>query len=129
MSEIRTLFIRQRKYIFFLLAIYVLGWGFTTYQSVFLGLFFGTSLSLFNLWLMVRKTDNFGDSILQGKKVRSIGTFSRMATAVFAVMVALKYPDSFHLISIILGLMTSYFVIMIDFFLHSKKYIDSGEER
>ena len=129
MSEIRTLFIRQRKYIFFLLAIYVLGWGFTPYQTIFLGLIFGTSLSLFNLWLMVRKTDNFGDSIVQGKKVRSIGTFSRMATAVFAVMIALEYPEKLHLISIVLGLMTSYLVIMIDFFLHSNKYIDSGEKR
>ena len=127
MSEIRTLFIRQRKYIFFLLALFVLGWGFTPYQSVFLGLIFGTSLSLFNLWLLVRKTDNFGDSVLQGKKVRSIGTLSRMATAVFAVMVALEYPESLHFISIILGLMTAYLVIMIDFFLN--KYITSREAR
>jgi ATP synthase protein I len=119
MSEIKAMYIRQRKYIFFLLALYVLGWGFTPYQSVFLGLVLGTSLSLFNLWLMVRKTDKFGDAVLQGKKVRSLGSFSRMATAALAVIIALKYPDSFHLISVVLGLMTSYLVIMIDFFLQS----------
>lgn len=119
MSEIKVMFMRQRKYIFFLLALYSIGWGFTTYKAVFLGLFLGTSLSVFNLWLMVRKTDKFGDAVLQGKKVRSLGSFSRMATAALAVMIALEYPDSFHLISVVLGLMTSYIVIMIDFFLQS----------
>lgn len=119
MSEIKSMYTRQRKYIFFLLALYVLGWGFTTYQSIFLGLILGTSLSMFNLWLMVRKADKFGEAVLQGKKVRSLGSFSRMATAALAVMIALKYPESFHLISVVLGLMTSYIVIMIDFFLQS----------
>jgi ATP synthase protein I len=121
MLEIGTLFKRQHKFIFFLLAIYVLGWGFTPYQSIFLGLLFGTCLSLFNLWLMVRKTVNFGESVLQGKKVRSVGSFSRMATAAFAVIIALEYPQMLHLISIVLGLMTAYIVIMIDFFLYSKQ--------
>jgi ATP synthase protein I len=121
MLEIGTIFKRQQKFILFLLAIYVLGWGFTPYQSIFLGLLFGTCLSLFNLWLMVRKTVNFGESVLQGKKVRSVGSFSRMATAAFAVIIALEYPQMLHLISIVLGLMTAYIVIMIDFFLYSKQ--------
>lgn len=42
-----------------------------------------------------------------------------MATAVFAVMIALEYPDKLHLISVVFGLMTSYIVIMIDYFLQS----------
>jgi ATP synthase protein I len=119
MPEIKLMYARQRKYIFFLLSLYVLGWGFTEYKTVFLGLIFGTSLSLFNLWLIVRKTEQFGNAVSQGKKVRSLGSFSRMATAAFAVIVVLKYPDNFHLISMVLGLMTSYIVIMIDFFKQS----------
>lgn len=119
MSEIKEMYTRQRKYIFLLLALYVLGWGFTAYQDVFLGLILGTSLSLFNLWLLVRKADKFGDAVVQGKKVRSLGSFSRMATAALAVMITFKYPESIHLISVVLGLMTMYFVIMIDFLLQS----------
>jgi ATP synthase protein I len=119
MSEIKEMYTRQRKYIFFLLALYVLGWGFTDYQDIFLGLILGTSLSMFNLWLMVRRTDKFGDQVVQGKKIRSLGSFSRMATAALAVIIALKYPDSIHLISVVLGLMTMYVVIMIDFLLQS----------
>ncbi|AYA78166.1 ATP synthase subunit I [Robertmurraya korlensis] len=124
MPEIQSIYIRQRKYIFFLLALYVLGWGFTSYQTIFLGLILGTSLSLFNLWLLARRTIKFGDAIAKGEKVRSLGMFSRMATAVLAVMITLEYPDKLHLYSVIIGLMTSYVVIMIDFFLqafHSHK--------
>lgn len=119
MSELRVMYVRQRKYIFFLLSIYALGWGLTSYQTIFLGLIFGTSLSLFNFWLMVRKMNGFGDAVIAGKKIRSLGSLSRMATAAFAVMIALKYPNEVHLISVVLGLMTSYMVIMIDFFMQS----------
>jgi ATP synthase protein I len=119
MSELKVMYVRQRKYLFFLLSIYALGWGFTSYQTIFLGLIFGTSLSLFNFWLMVRKMNGFGDAVIAGKKIRSLGSLSRMATAAFAVMIALKYPDKVHLISVVLGLMTSYMVIMIDFFMQS----------
>jgi ATP synthase protein I len=116
MPEYKTMFGRQRKYIFYLLAIYVLGWGFSSYQAIFLGLILGTSLSLFNLWLLVRKMDHFGNAIEKGSSVRSLGFISRIATAIFAVMIAIEYSEYFNLISVIIGLMTSYFVIIIDYF-------------
>ncbi|AIM16410.1 ATP synthase I [Bacillus sp. X1(2014)] len=121
MPDLQAMFTRQRKWMFFLLSFYVLGWGFTAYQPIFLGLIFGTSLSFFNLWLMVRKTEQFSVNVLKGKKVRSLGSFSRMAIGALAVIVALRYPEQFHLISVVIGLMTSYIVIMIDFFIHSLK--------
>ena len=117
MGELQQLFNRHRKYILYLLSIYVLGWGFTSYQSIFMGLILGTAVSLFNHWLMVRRTAKFGDAVLAGRKVRSLGTFSRMAAAIFSVMIAANYPDTFHLISVIIGLMTSHIVIMIDYFI------------
>ncbi|AEH54856.1 ATP synthase I [Heyndrickxia coagulans 2-6] len=40
----------------------------------------------------------------------------RMAAAVLAVAVALRFPDLFHLLAVVIGIMTSYLVIMIDFF-------------
>jgi ATP synthase protein I len=119
MPEMNEIFARQRKYIFYLLAVYVLGWGFTSYQSIFLGLILGTILSLYNLWILARKMRIFGESMMEGKKVVSLGSFSRMATAAFAVILAMRFPGTFHLISVIIGLMTSYIVIMIDFFLQS----------
>ncbi|MGM0843517.1 MAG: ATP synthase subunit I [Bacillota bacterium] len=121
MMEIQQMYNRHSKYIFYLLSIYVLGWGFTDYQAVFLGLALGTAISLFNHWLLVRKTVNFGDKILAGEKVRSLGTASRMASAVFAAIIAVRFPESLHLPSVIIGLMTSYLVIMIDYLIQLLK--------
>jgi ATP synthase protein I len=125
MSELKPMFVRQRKYMLILLAAYVLGWGFTLQQPVFLGLILGTSLSLFNLWNLVRKTNQFGEVMVNGGKIRSLGLLTRMATAVLAVLIAMEYPEYIHLISVIIGLMTAYIVIMIDsffqfFHLHKK---------
>ena len=117
MPEYKLIFKRVRKYILYLLALYVLGWGFTSYQSIFLGLILGTSLSLFNLWILDRKMKQFGEVMVNGGKIYSLGLLTRMATAIFAVLIAMEYSNYIHLISVVIGLMTAYIVIMIDNFL------------
>jgi ATP synthase protein I len=119
MPEFRVMYNRQRKLIFYLLSIYVLGWGFTSYKTCFLGLILGTCFSFLNLWMLVRKTESFDKAIAKGKKVRSLGSLQRMATAAIAVIIALRYPDYFQIVYVVLGLMTSYIVIMIDYFYHA----------
>ncbi|WP_144460114.1 ATP synthase subunit I [Siminovitchia fortis] len=114
MDDLQLLFYRYKKYILYLLAIFVLGWGFSHYQSIFMGLILGTSISFFNLWMMVRRMDKFGEAMLAGRKMRSLGTLSRMAAAILAVFIAVQYPETFNLMSVIIGLMTSYLVIVID---------------
>lgn len=119
MEKVSEMIRRLCKYTFFLLAFYVLGWGFTSYKAVFLGLIVGTSLSLFNIYLLARRVEHLTLAAARGEKVRSLGTIARMATALLAVMIAIKFPNVFHLVSVIIGLMTSYFVIIIDFFIQS----------
>ncbi len=119
MPELQQMTTRYRRKMFYLLALYVLGWGFTSYQPVFAGLILGTVLGFFNIWLLAKKTDMLGEAVAKGGKVRTLGTLSRMATAVLAVVIALRFPEIFHFVSVILGLMTFIIVIMIDFFLQS----------
>ncbi|MGG3469473.1 ATP synthase subunit I [Neobacillus pocheonensis] len=119
MPDFRKMYNRQKKWIFYLLSIYVLGWGFTDYKTMFLGLILGTVFSFLNLWLLVRKTEKFDKAISEGKKVRSLGSLQRMATAGIAGVIALRYPEYFHIIGVVIGLMTSYIVIMIDYFYHA----------
>jgi ATP synthase protein I len=69
--------------------------------------------------MLVRKTESFDKAIAKGKKVRSLGSLQRMATAAIAVIIALRYPQYFQIIYLVLGLMTSYIVIMIDYFYHA----------
>ncbi|MDR6120989.1 ATP synthase protein I [Bacillus sp. SLBN-46] len=119
MPDFRVMYNRQRKWIFYLLSIYVLGWGFTSYQTIFLGLILGTCFGFLNLWLLVRKTEDFDKKVSQGKKVRSLGSLSRMAVGGIAALIALRYPEYFNVMGLVIGLMTSYIVIMIDYFYHA----------
>ncbi len=117
MPDLQIQFRRTQKYLLFFLSFFVLGWGFTPYQSVFLGLMLGTTVSFYNVWLLKRKTIKFGEAVATGGRAVSLGMLSRMAAAGAAVLAALEFPDKFHLISVIMGLMTSYLVIMIDTFI------------
>lgn len=120
MYQFEQLMTRSKKYILYLLSIYVLGWGFTPYQTIFLGLILGTSFSLYNLWLLIRKSKQFQKAMEEGRSAKSLGTISRMATAGLAVLIALKFPEYFHLISVVIGLMTQYAVIMIDYIFNNR---------
>lgn len=97
----------------------MLGWGFTSYKTVFLGLILGTCFSFLNIWLLTKKTEKFDKAFDKGKKMKSLGSLQRMATAAIAVIIAMRWPNYFHVVSVVMGLMTSYIVIMIDYFYHA----------
>ncbi|MFB4169817.1 ATP synthase subunit I [Virgibacillus sp. JSM 102003] len=121
MSNYDTMITRQRKYMFYLLAILVLGAGFTPYPRIFLGLLLGSLISFYNLWLLQRKINNLADAVEEKRSVRGIGTLSRLTAVALAVVVALRYEDYFHTIAVLIGLMTSYLVILIDFVMSKSK--------
>ncbi|GER66378.1 ATP synthase protein I [Weizmannia acidilactici] len=116
MPEFIQVYKRQRKYLVFLLLFYLMGLGLPPYRPVFLGLLLGTSVSLFNLWLLAKRTISVTNSIDPGKKPRAMGTGLRMTAAVIAVLFALRYPGYIDVLCVIIGIMTAYVVIMIDFF-------------
>ncbi len=70
---------------------------------------------------MQRKIDRFGHALTHGGRPGGIGTFTRLATAALAVIIAMRFEEYFHLMAVILGLMTTYVVIMIDFALFRKQ--------
>lgn len=112
---------RQRKWMLYLLAIFVIGAGFTPYVQIFLGLLLGTSISFYNLYLLQKKVDLFGEAVTTNQKVKTLGTLSRMTAAILAILIAIRFDAYFHIIAVIIGLMTSYPVIMIDFALSNFK--------
>ncbi len=127
-KEYKQIFIRELKIIINLLAIFVIGWGFTPYPHIFLGLILGTVISTYNLWSMHSKVNRMGQTIVDNankkedekkKRVKSLGSLNRLAAASLAVVIAMRYPDMFNMVAVIIGLMTNHFVIMIDFLFQS----------
>ncbi|MEN2465331.1 ATP synthase subunit I [Ornithinibacillus sp. FSL M8-0202] len=121
MTNIEIQYARQRKWMFYLLAILVLGAGFTPYLRIFLGLLLGSAISFYNLYLLQKKTIEFTEAVAKKQKTRGLGTISRFAAAALAVIIALRYEEYFNMIAVIIGLMTSYLVIMIDFIMNKNK--------
>lgn len=116
MSNYESMIARQRKWMLYLLAIFVLGAGFTPYLPIFLGLLLGSTVSFYNLWLLQRKINVFGKAVAEQSSTLSIGTFSRLAAAALAVLITLRFEEKFHIIAVVIGLATSYIVIMVEFF-------------
>jgi ATP synthase protein I len=114
MTEYSGAFKRYIRLTLFFLAILVLGYGFTPYQSIFLGLLLGTIGGLYNLISMYRKIDRLGQAIVEGQRAKTLGSLTRMLTAGLAVLIALRYPEMFHLVSVVVGLMSVYAIIFID---------------
>lgn len=127
MVEYQRMFQRHLKMTFFLLAFYVLGWGFTPYHTIFQGLLLGTVFNMYSLWTIYSKVNRLGQAILDKKKVRSLGSLQRLAVSGLAVLIAIRFPETFHLLSVILGLVTFHIVIMIDLFIQSLR--NNGKER
>ena len=121
MQDMQIMFRRQLKYIFYLLALFVLGWGFTEHNTLFAGLVLGLAFGALNIWLLMRNVTKIGEAAAKGIRVRSLGSVSRFASAILAAMIALKYPDEFDIIATVLGLVTSYVVMIIDFLIHKSK--------
>jgi len=115
MPDVQVLFTRYRSYFFYFLALFVLGWGFTSYKTVFAGLILGTCASFFNLWLLYRKTWQLTSAIKEGKTVYSLGSLSRLASAALVIMISIRFPEYFHIVSSIIGLAAAYIIILLDF--------------
>lgn len=123
MPEFIEMYNRARKWMLYLMSIYVLAWGFTTYKAVFLGLILGTAISYINLLMLFKHMGKFDKSVTNGKKVRSVGSLQRLALASLAAVIAIRWTHYFNIIFVIVGLMTNYIVIMIDYLFHSSIYI------
>ena len=118
---------RYVQYTFYLLALLVLGWGFTPYESFFLGFMVGAVLSLLILWSLYSRVKRFGQAVTEGRKMYSLGMLTRFALAIIGVIIATRYPDAIQLYGVVIGLMSTYIIIFLDFII--QKIRSKQEER
>ncbi|MGF9963969.1 ATP synthase subunit I [Bacillus rhizoplanae] len=130
MIEVHELVQRQKKYMYNLLALFVLGWGFTSYKDVFLGLIIGTIFGFLSLRIVAHKTDRLLDRVTQGENIKykatAVSTYSRLAAIGLLILFAAKYQHLMAMWSLGVGLLTGYLVMIIDFLYLQYK---SREER
>ena len=112
METLQGIYIRQKRVLFFLLALFVLGWALTDFKPVFAGLIVGSLFGLYNFWILVRRMERFDKIFTEGKKKASLGMMMRFASGVAAAAVAISLPEHFNLVSSVIGLMIPYILLV-----------------
>jgi ATP synthase protein I len=112
METLQEIHIMQKRALFFLLALFVLGWAVTDFKPIFAGLILGSLFGLYNFWILVRRMERFDKIFTEGKKRASLGTMMRFASGVAAAAVAISLPEHFNLVSSVIGLMIPYILLV-----------------
>ncbi|MFS0788430.1 ATP synthase subunit I [Shouchella sp. 1P09AA] len=97
-------------------AVFLVGYFVSSVQHVFLGLLLGFGASYLNLWTTYRNARHVGktSSSTFSMLIVGLGYVFRMLLALVAVGLALLYPDTFHLIAVVIGIALMYIVMMVD---------------
>ncbi|MED3661381.1 ATP synthase subunit I [Ureibacillus terrenus] len=113
MLDLHRIFEKQKKGLFFLLALCVSGWFFTSYPTIFAGIGIGAVFGTYNFWILVRRMDKFDRSYQEGKRI-SLGSGLRFASAIAAVAIPIAFPEYFNVVSSVIGLMIPYVFLFIE---------------
>ncbi|AOV08832.1 ATP synthase subunit I [Sporosarcina ureilytica] len=114
MQNLQEIHSRQRRATYFILALFVLGWGFTEWNTVFAGLILGTLFGLYNFWILVRKSKQFERAFVEGKRRISIGSALRFASGIAAAAIATAMPEQFDLIGTVIGFAIPYALLVVE---------------
>lgn len=115
MEDFERMEVRQRKWMLYLLAIFLLGAAVTPYERFFLGLLLGHVVSYYGLRLLHNRAKAFSQAIIDEKRTTGLGTFFRLIGAGVAIGLALKFQEKIHIIGVVFGLTTSYIVMIVDY--------------
>lgn len=114
MSELKERVLRLSVAACSLLILFGVGWGFTPYQTVFSGLMLGISVGLINALYTALKVHEFSERIAAGLKPRGLGMITRFSMVALAALVAIRFPDVFHVPSLAAGLFLIPVIIWFD---------------
>ena len=114
MQTLQEIYRRQKRVLFFLLALLALGWVFTDFKTVFAGLILGSLFGLYNFWILVRKMEKTDRKFAEGKQSLSLGTVLRFASGIAAAALATAMPEHFDLISTVIGFAIPYILLLVE---------------
>ena len=126
MENLRQIHNRQKRALFFLLAMLALGWGFFPWPTVFAGLILGVLFGLYNFWILTRRMERFDRALANGKKAPSLGSGLRFASGIAAAAIAVSLPETFNLIATVIGLMIPYLFLLAERIISQMKHPDPG---
>ncbi|MFB4163312.1 ATP synthase subunit I [Alteribacillus sp. JSM 102045] len=95
------------------MSVYFFGWAVMPYNKVFFSLGTGVLIGLFNLLSMSREVKKFGEAEGKQKRKFTFGMLSRFAAGALAAVLFVRFPEHFHIIGLVAGIVTPYVIILI----------------
>ncbi|WP_158736983.1 ATP synthase subunit I [Alteribacillus sp. YIM 98480] len=112
-----------KRYVQFTLAamlVYVIGWAAMPFNKIFFSLGIGALIGLFNLWSMYREVKKFDEAAGNQKRKFTFGMLSRFAAGALAAVLFIRFPEHFHILGLVAGIVTPYIIIFISSLFQTK---------
>lgn len=115
MQEFDQLVGRQRKWMLYILALFILlAAALPEYRPLFLGLLLGSVISYYGMRLLQNRLRKFGSTAIESGKPIGLGSFIRLIGGVLAVFLTFYLDGKVSYVGVVAGLGVSYVVLLVD---------------
>ncbi|MEF7556648.1 ATP synthase subunit I [Bacillus thuringiensis] len=100
--------------IYCLLGVMLLGWLVTPFRAQFVGMGIGLLVSMYCAWILRRRIEKFGDSIIKKEKAPMLGMMNRFAAAILGAIIMYEIEHREYMWTFAAGIMGGYFLVIIN---------------
>ncbi|MED0971636.1 ATP synthase subunit I [Bacillus paramycoides] len=104
-----------------LLGVMLLGWFMTPFPAHFVGISIGLLVSMYCVWILGRRIEKFGDSIVKKEKAPMLGMVNRFAAAILGAIIMYEIEHQNFMWTFAAGIMGGYFLSVINLGYYSMK--------
>lgn len=100
--------------IYCLLGVMLLGWLLSPFRAQFVGISIGLLVSMYCAWILGRRIEKFGNSIVKKEKTPMLGMINRFAAAILGAIIMYEIEHREYMWTFAAGIMGGYFLIIIN---------------
>lgn len=100
--------------IYCLLGVMLLGWTMTPFRAQFVGISIGLLVSMYCAWILGRRIEKFGNSIVKKEKAPMLGMMNRFAAAILGAIIMYEIEHREYMWTFAAGIMGGYFLVIIN---------------
>ncbi|MBL3822494.1 ATP synthase subunit I [Bacillus sp. BSL6] len=100
--------------IYCLLGVMLVGWLMTPFRAQFVGGSIGLLVSMYCAWILGRRIEKFGDSIVKKEKAPMLGMMNRFAAAILGAIIMYEIEHREYMWTFAAGIMGGYFLVIIN---------------
>ncbi|MDA1651555.1 ATP synthase subunit I [Bacillus cereus group sp. TH160LC] len=100
--------------IYCLLGVMLLGWLMTPFRAQFVGGSIGLLVSIYCAWILGRRIEKFGDSIVKKEKAPMLGMMNRFAAAILGAIIMYEIEHREYMWTFAAGIIGGYFLVIVN---------------